>query len=116
MTTRPIRVTVRGFFDGLTGEQRAHLLAEAADHDLSFARYTPEGHLSYELGPRDIFTFRFLTSAADEPGIPDAAAGSELAAEAWLTAHGYGWKRLTSTASDMSEVPLGARGRKLKGA
>jgi uncharacterized protein DUF6204 len=113
MTTRAIRVTVRGFFDGLTDQQRAHLVAEAADHDFRHTRYTPDGHLTYEMAARESFTFRFLSSAEDQAGIPDVVARAELAAEGWLTGHGYGWKRLTSTFADMSEVPLGARGRKL---
>jgi hypothetical protein len=113
MTTRAVRVTVRGAFDGLDDRQRAGLLATAPEHDLSHASYTPEGHLSYDIAARPFFTFRFLTSAADEAGIPDAAARAELAAEEWLTGHGYRYKGLTSTAVDVSQAPIGARQRKM---
>ena len=111
MTTRAIRVTVRGAFAGLDERQRAELLAAAPDHDLSHASYTPEGHLSYDIAARPFFTFRFLTSAEDEAGIPDAAARAELSAEEWLTARGYGFKGVSSTAVDVSQAPLGARPR-----
>lgn len=57
---------VRGF-DGLTDEQRAELLAYAADHDIVRASFTPEGHLSYDIAARDAFTFRFQeTGDAEE--------------------------------------------------
>jgi hypothetical protein len=113
MTTRAIRVTVRGVFDALTDQQRAGLLAAAAEHDISYAEYTPEGHLSYDIAARPSFTFRFLASAEDEAGVPDAAARAELTAEEWLTTHGYGYKRLTSTVVDLSQAPAGARQRKM---
>jgi hypothetical protein len=112
MTTRAIRVTIRGSFDALTADQRATLLADAADHDMIYAKYTPEGHLSYDIAARPAFTFRFLTESADEAGIPDAAARAELAAEEWLTTRGYAVKGLQTVITDMTDAPLGARGRK----
>jgi uncharacterized protein DUF6204 len=113
MTTRAIRVTVRGAFDQLDERQTAELLAAAPEHDLSHAAYTPEGHLSYDIAARPFFTFRFLTSAEDEAGIPDVTARAELTAEEWLTARGYRFKGVTSTAVDVSQAPLGARQRKM---
>ena len=112
MSTRQIRVTVRGAFDGLTEPQRAELLAAQAEHDFLHTVYTPEGHLAYDVAARPFFTFRFLAEVADEKDIQDAAAQAELDAAAWLDARGYGWKNLTSQTVDMSEVPLGARGRR----
>ena len=109
MSTRTVRVTVRGAFDGLSAEQRAELIAKQTEHDFLHATYTPEGHLSYDLAARPFFAFRFLASAEEEKDVPVAAALAEEAAADWLTAHGYGFKNLTSTAVDMSEVPLGAR-------
>src|SRR4051812_12450278 len=59
------RITVRGFFDALTEAQRSELLAEADQHDILRATYTPEAHLSYDLSARDAFAFRFLESGQD---------------------------------------------------
>jgi hypothetical protein len=111
MSSREIRITVRGAFDALTPQQRDQLQASAAEHDFLTTQYTPEGHLTYDPA-RPFFTFRFRAEVADEQEIPDATARAELAAEDWLTEHGYAWKNLTSNAVDMSEAPLGARGRK----
>lgn len=112
MSTRIVRVTVRGAFDGLSAEQRAELIAKQPEHDFLNTTYTPEGHLSYELTARPFFTFRFLAAAEQEKDVPVAAALAEEAAAAWLDERGYGYKGLTSNAVDMSEVPLGARGKR----
>jgi hypothetical protein len=109
---RNIRVTVRGAFDALTESQRAELLAAQAEHDFLHTVYTPEGHLAYDVAARPFFTFRFA-KVAEEKDIPDAAAQAELDAMAWLDERGYGYKNLTTQAVDMSEVPLGARGRRV---
>ncbi|MBT2447731.1 hypothetical protein J7F03_11725 [Streptomyces sp. ISL-43] len=111
MSNRVFRITVRGSFDGLTDEQRAGLLAEAAQHDMLNATFTPEGHLTYDVAARPFFTFRFLAEGEAEEDILDATAHAELAAEAWLTERGYGFKRLTSQAQDLSLAPLGKRQR-----
>ena len=113
MSTRTVRVTVRGAFDGLSDEQRAELIAAQSAHDFLHTEYTAEGHLSYDLTARPFFTFRFLATAEQEKDVPVAAAFAEEAAAAWLTERGYGFKNLTSNAVDMSEVPLGARGKRL---
>jgi hypothetical protein len=112
MTTRPIRVTVRGAFDGLGPDQRAELLAAAGEHDFLHGSYTPEGHLSYDLAARPFFTFRYLLTVDDEADIPAATAQAELFAEEWLTSRGYGFKGLKSTTVDMSQAPIGARQRR----
>jgi hypothetical protein len=112
MSTRTVRVTVRGAFDGLSAEQRAELLTRQPDHDFLHTSYTPEGSLTYDIAARPFFTFRFLTSAEDEKGVPDAAAQAELDAAAWLERRGYGYKNLTSHAVDLSQAPVGARQRR----
>jgi hypothetical protein len=113
MSTRTIRVTVRGAFAGLTDDQRAGLLARAAEHDLAFAAYTPEGSLTYDIAARPFFTFRFAGTVEREQDIPAAVKNAETAAAAYLSERGYGFKDLSSQAVDMSQVPLGKRGRKL---
>lgn len=112
MDKRTIRVTVRGAFDGLTADQRAELLAHAAEHDVAFAAYTAEGSLTYDTA-RPFFTFRVAETVEREQDIPAAVARAETTAAAYLTARGYGFKNLSSRAADMSQVPLGKRGRKL---
>lgn len=111
MSTRTFRITVRGSFDGLTDEQRAELLADAARHDMLTAKFTVEGDLTYDLAARPFFTFRFLAEGEAEEDILDATAHAELAAESWLTERGYGFKRLTSQAQDLSLAPLSKRQR-----
>ena len=75
MSSRTVRVTVRGSFDQLSDTQRAELTAAAADHDFLFTRYTPEGHLAYDLSARPFFTFRFAFLAAYDAAL--AAAGAQ---------------------------------------
>ncbi|MGW7097898.1 DUF6204 family protein [Streptomyces sp. NPDC054838] len=111
MSPRTFRVTIRGAFDRLTAAQRAELEATAPAHDLMRASFTTEGDLTYDLS-RDCFTFRFLDSGEAEADILDAAARAELAAEAWLTERGYGYKRLKVQAQDMSLAPLSKRQRR----
>ncbi|WP_229074862.1 DUF6204 family protein [Actinoplanes sp. DH11] len=113
---RTVRVTVRGSFDNLTAEQQAELLAAGPEHaDILAVRYTADGHLTYDLAARPFFTFRFAEEVAQEKDIPQVTARSEAKAAAWMTERGYGFKRLTSQTVDMSEVPLGPRGRRLQG-
>lgn len=114
MSSRTIRVTVRGAFAALTAEQRAELLAGAAEHDVAFAEFTPEGTLTYDIAARPFFTFRYAGTVADEKDIPEVTARAELAAEAYLHDRGLGFKNLTSQTVDMSQTPLGSRGRRLQ--
>ncbi len=111
MTTRTFRITVRGAFDGLDAEQRAELLAEAPEHDVLKAAFTPEGQLSYDLAARPFFTFRFSDSGEAEEDILAATERAEAAVERWLTERGYGWKNLKSQAEDLSLAPLSKRQR-----
>jgi len=113
MSTRTIRVTVRGAFAGLTAEQRADLLSRAAEHDVASAAFTPEGSLTYDIAARPFFTFRFSDTVEQEQDIPAAVTRAETAAGAYLTGRGLGFKNLSSQAVDMSQVPLGKRGRRL---
>lgn len=112
MNTRTFRITVRGAFDGLDDGQRGELLARAAEHDMLRAAFTPEGHLSYDLAARPAFTFRFLDSGEAEGDILDATERAEDAAKTWLEERGYGYKNLRSKAEDLSQAPLGKRGRR----
>ncbi|SEG82140.1 hypothetical protein SAMN05216223_11391 [Actinacidiphila yanglinensis] len=112
MTTRTFRITVRGAFDGLDAEQRAELLAHAAEHDVLHAAFTPEGHLSYDLAARAAFTFRFQESGEAEEDIVPATARAEAAARIWLTDRGYGFTPLRTQAEDLSLAPLGKRRRR----
>ncbi|MFD5631161.1 MULTISPECIES: DUF6204 family protein [unclassified Streptomyces] len=112
MSTRTFRITVRGVFDGLDAGQRAELLAEAAEHDVLRAAFTPEGHLSYDLAARSAFTFRFSDSGDAEEDILEATERAEEAAASWLTGRGYGYKNLRSSAEDLSQAPLGKRQRR----
>ncbi|MFF1902922.1 DUF6204 family protein [Kitasatospora sp. NPDC058218] len=112
MTTRTFRVTVRGIFDGLDADQHAELLARAADHDVLYASFTPEGHLSYDLAARPAFTFRFLDSGEAEEDVLAAADRAEAAAKSWLDERGYGYKNLRSQAEDLSQAAVGKRQRR----
>ena len=112
MSNRTFRITVRGVFEGLRDEQRAELLAHAAEHDVLHAAFTPEGHLSYDLAARSAFTFRFLDSGEEEEDILEATERAEEAAKTWLAERGYGYKNLRSQAEDLSQAPLGKRQRR----
>jgi len=109
MTTRTFRITVRGVFTGLSAEQRAELLADAAQHDVLQAAYTAEGHLTYDIAAWPAFTFRFRDSGEDEQDILLAEERAQRAVRAWLDERGYGYKDLKSHAEDLSQAPLGKR-------
>ncbi|MFB6713400.1 MULTISPECIES: DUF6204 family protein [unclassified Streptomyces] len=112
MSIHTFRITVRGVFDGLGADQRAELLARAAEHDILHAAFAPEGHLSYDLAARPAFTFRFLDSGEEEEDILEATERAEDAAKTWLAERGYGYKNLRSNAEDLSQAPLGKRQRR----
>ncbi|MER5541326.1 DUF6204 family protein [Streptomyces sp. NPDC001118] len=112
MSTRTFRITVRGAFAGLTDAQRATLLAEAAEHDVLRAAFTPEGTLTYDIAARPAFVFRFADTGEEEADILEATERAETAAQAWLTEHGYGFTNLRSTAEDLSQAPMGKRQRR----
>ncbi|MEU6671233.1 DUF6204 family protein [Streptomyces sp. NPDC046727] len=112
MSTRTFRITVRGAFEDLTDAQRAALLADAAEHDVLRAAFTPGGSLTYDIAARPAFTFRFSATGEEEEDILEATEQAEEAAKAWLTERGYGFKRLRTTAEDLSRAPLGKRRRR----
>ncbi|WP_433833476.1 DUF6204 family protein [Actinoplanes sp. CA-015351] len=113
---RTVRVTVRGSFDNLSADQKAALLAAGPQHaDILAVTYTQDGHLTYDLAARPFFTFRFAEEVDDEREIPKVTARAEAKAADWMTERGYGFKRITSQTVDLSEVPLGPRGRRLQG-
>ncbi|WP_030442671.1 DUF6204 family protein [Actinoplanes subtropicus] len=113
--SRTIRVTVRGSFDKLSEAQLAELVAARAEHDLMNTAYTAEGYLAYDLPGRPFFTFRFLATAEEQDEIPAITADAEQRAAAWMAERGYPVKNLTAQAVDMSEVPLGSRGKREAG-
>lgn len=113
MSQRTLRVTVRGAFADLTADQRAALVADQAAHDFLHTVYTPEGHLTYDLTVRPNFAFRFALEVDDETGIPAAATQAGLDTITWLDDNGYRYKDLKVQTVDMSQVPLGARGRRI---
>ncbi|MGW5461222.1 DUF6204 family protein [Streptomyces sp. NPDC003996] len=112
MSTRTFRITVRGAFDGLTDTQRAALLADAAEHDVLRAAFTPEGNLTYDIAARPAFVFRFSDTGEEEEDVLEATERAEEAAKTWLTERGYGFKNLRSTAEDLSQAPMGKRQRR----
>jgi hypothetical protein len=112
MTSRTFRITVRGAFAALSEQQRTDLLADAAQHDILTAAFTPQGHLSYDIAARPAFTFRFLDHGADEEDILLATERAEAAAREWLEGRGYGYKDLRSQAEDVSQAQMGKRQRR----
>jgi len=112
VSTRQFRIVVRGSFDRLDEQQRAALLADADQHDVFRAAFTPEGTLSYDLAARPFFTFRFCDSGETADDLAVATARAEEAARAWLDQRGYGYKNLTAVAEDLSQAPLGKRARR----
>ncbi|MFB7507449.1 DUF6204 family protein [Streptomyces broussonetiae] len=112
MSTRTFRITVRGAFDGLTDTQRAALLADAAEHDVLQAAFTPEGSLTYDIAARPAFVFRFCDTGEEEEDVLEATERAEEAARAWLTDRGYGFKNLRASAEDLSQAPMGKRQRR----
>jgi dTDP-4-dehydrorhamnose reductase len=77
---RTIRVTVRGYFDGLSAEQTSRLAAGQAEHDFLHTAYTAEGYLAYDVPARPFFTFRFAEQAAEEKDIPAATGRAQAKA------------------------------------
>jgi ABC-type nitrate/sulfonate/bicarbonate transport system substrate-binding protein len=112
MTSRTVRVTVRGFFDQLSDAQMAELVEAGAAHSFLNTAYTAEGYLAYDLPGRPGFAFRFAEQAEQEKDIAQAVVRAEAKARAWMRERGYAVKNLSSQAVDMSEVPLGKRGRR----
>jgi hypothetical protein len=103
---------VRGRFDGLSEAQLAEVVAAQAEHDFLNTSYTPEGYLAYDLPARPFFTFRFLATAQEQEQIPAITSGAEQKAAAWMADRGYPVKNLSAQAVDMSEAPLGSRGKR----
>lgn len=110
--SRTIRVTVRGSFDRLSEQQLAELVGAQAEHDFLNTSYTPEGYLAYDLPARPFFTFRFAASAEEQAEIPAITADAQARAAGWMAERGYPVKNLSVQAVDMSEVPLGSRGKR----
>lgn len=112
MSERTFRIKIRGIFDQLTPEQRAGLLARAADHDVLNAAFTAEGKLTYDLAARPFFTFRFAESGEKAEDAAPATERALAAARAWLDERGYGYRDLKADTEDLAEAPLGKRQRR----
>ncbi|NHC46872.1 DUF6204 family protein [Motilibacter aurantiacus] len=111
MSTRDFRIKIRGSFEALTAEQRAALLAQAGRHDVLSARFTPEGHMSYDVAARPFFTFRFAAAGEAEEDVLEAAERAEAACRAWLDERGLAYTLNDTVAEDLSQAPLAKRQR-----
>jgi len=95
------RVTVRGWFDQLTDEQRAALLAVAAEHDVvSVGGFTETGTLTYERALRT-FTFRVQLRDDEETVVLERATAMAVAE---VEALGVAHRDLRARAVDMASV------------
>ncbi|MCZ1006429.1 DUF6204 family protein [Streptomyces lydicus] len=109
-TQHTYRVIVRGKWDGLTAESRAHLLAEVADHGLAQLQFTPEGSLAYDSALHS-FSYRFVIVSDAADGEEMAAVLAEDKAERALKAAGLGYRELRSTATDMDTMKINRKSR-----
>jgi hypothetical protein len=100
------RVIVRGTWDGLREEDRARLLAEAADHGLTSMRFTEEGTLTYEPSPLKHFSMRYVVVSDAADGDEMAGALAEERAETTLRERGYGFTGLRSTVTDLDTMKI----------
>ena len=112
MSTRTFRITVRGAFTDLDEGRREELLARATEHDILTAAFTADGHVTYDIATRPFFTFRFEATGDAADDLDPATARAEARARAWLAERGYGFKNLVAQGEDLSEMPLGKRGRR----
>jgi hypothetical protein len=112
VSTRAFRIKVRGEFKELTADQRAELLARASEHDALGAKFTPEGHVSYDIAARPFFTFRFSDSGETDEDLVAATERAEAAAAAWLDERGLAFKLLKTQAEDLSQAPMSKRQRR----
>lgn len=103
---RTYRVTVIGQFRNLSPEVKAQLKAEAEQHDMFNADFTPEGIFLYS-SALTRFTVRYLiTSDEAAPADADVAATMEAedAASAMLAERGVTHGELTSTFVCLEDV------------
>ena len=112
VSTREFRIKVRGEFKQLTPDQRAELLASAAEHDPLATKFTPEGHLSYDIVARPFFTFRFADSGERDEDLVAATERAEAAAAAWLDERGLAFRLTKTQADDLSQAPMSKRQRR----
>ena len=101
---RIYRVTVRGWFDQLTDDQRVSLLAGAAQHDVvSVGAFTEAGTLTYE---RSLHTFTFRVQLREEGDDAEEVAveRATAAAIAHVEALGAAHRTVRATAVDMASV------------
>lgn len=70
------------------------------------------GDSAPDVEARPFFTFRFQDIGEVAEDIGPATERAEATARAWLVERGYGFKNLTIQADDLSDRPLGKRGRR----
>jgi uncharacterized protein DUF6204 len=112
MSLRTLRITVRGSFRNLTGDQRAELRARATEHDVLRASFTAKGHLAYDVDARPFFAYRFLYEAESDEDVARAVASAEAAAHAALQRRGLGHQLRSTHVQDLSQAPLSKRQRR----
>ena len=112
MSTRELRIKIRGEFKDLTSGQRADLLAAAEDHDMLGASFTREGHVAYDLDARPFFTFRIADTAESDDDVATATARAVGSVREWLDAHGLSYKLREPVVEDLSQAALSKRQRK----
>lgn len=103
-STRVFRVTVRGQFADLTPSVKAFLERHVHEHDMSLARFTPEGTFTYDRALR-FFNLRYEIRELDI-GDPSARATerSLFEAEMFLSTMQIGFSRLRAALMDMSAM------------
>lgn len=101
---RIFRVTVRGWFDRLTDEQRAALRAVADEHDtVSVGAFTEAGTLTYERGLHT-FTFRVQLRAEGDDAEAKVLDEATQRALAEVEALGVGHRDVRAAAVDMAST------------
>jgi Family of unknown function (DUF6204) len=106
MSTHVYRVTVRGQFASLSGDQRRILAEHAASHDVTAAAYTPRGTFIYD-GTHRAFSLRYeIRVEQDDRTSADGQAitrAMELATS-YLEEVQLPHKRLRASAVNMGDV------------
>jgi hypothetical protein len=112
MSTRELRIKVRGEFKDLTSEQRADLLAAGAEHDMLGASFTREGHVAYGLAARPFFTLRIADTSETDDDVAAATDRAVASVREWLDACGLSYRLKEPVVEDLSQAAVSKRQRK----
>ena len=106
---------MRGHFSDLDDATRTALIADADQHTYFDSAFTADGTFTYDpqlvafniryemrFAPDDTITNNTITN--DTITSADVTAAAVDRATAWLTAQGYGHKRLSATITDMATM------------